>query len=76
MADKDTKWPQNITGTFYVDEQCIACDACVKTAPKYFAMNDIEGHAYVHFQPETKEELELAQQALEECPVEAIGNDG
>ncbi|MGA1779982.1 MAG: ferredoxin, partial [Planctomycetota bacterium] len=34
------------------------------------------GYSFVFKQPESDEEAELCQQALEECPVEAIGNDG
>lgn len=76
MADKNSKFEQNIAGRFYVDDQCIACDACVMEAPLFFAMNDEEGHAYVKLQPKTDAELEQCNEALEACPVEAIGNDG
>lgn len=67
------KWPQNAPGPFFVDQSCIACDACCLTAPQNFKMHEIEGHAYVAKQPETPEEEALCQQALEGCPVEAIG---
>lgn len=76
MADKDSKFEQNVSGKFYVDDQCIACDACVFEAPDFFEMNDDDGHAFVKAQPTSKEELEKCQDALEACPVEAIGNDG
>ena len=76
MADKDAKWDENIKGPFYVDDQCIACDACVMEAPNFFEMNDEEGHAYVKRQPKTSEEWEQCEEALEACPVEAIGKDG
>lgn len=76
MADKSQKWSENKPGKFYVDESCIACDACVTTAPDNFAMNDDDGHAYLSKQPETAEEKELAVEAMEGCPVEAIGQDG
>ena len=36
-------------------------------------MNDIDGHAYVFFQPENSDEVKLCDEALEICPVEAIG---
>ena len=42
MADKSAKWDQNLSGKFYVDDQCIACDACVTEAPRFFEMNDEE----------------------------------
>lgn len=76
MADKSQKWSENKPGKFYVDESCIACDACVTTAPDNFSMNDDDGHAYLSKQPETAEEEELATEAMEGCPVEAIGQDG
>lgn len=76
MADKSAKWDLNVTGKFYVDDQCIACDACVMEAPEFFIMNDDDGHAYVCKQPESAQDLEKCQEALEACPVEAIGSDG
>lgn len=76
MADKNSKYADNVTGKYYVDDQCIACDACCVEAPKFFAMNDDDGHAYVKLQPVTPEEMEEAENALAACPVEAIGNNG
>jgi ferredoxin len=76
MADKKAKYKQNIAGSYYVDDSCIACDACCVEAPKFFAMNDDEGHAFVKLQPQTPEEVKDAENALAACPVEAIGNDG
>lgn len=76
MADKKAKWNQNAVGRFYVDDQCIACDACVVEAPTFFVMNDIEGHAYVRLQPKTSKEIEECLNAIIVCPVEAIGSDG
>jgi len=69
MADKNHKYPDNIAGKFYVDEQCIACDACVNEAPKNFKMNDADGHSMVVKQPETPEEEEAWQAAKAACPV-------
>ncbi len=76
MADKTAKWDENVPGKFYVDDQCIACDACVMEAPDFFVMNDDDGHAYVCKQPSNEAEEKLCQEALEACPVEAIGSDG
>lgn len=76
MADKKSKWSENAGGKFYVDDQCIACDACVVEAPRFFVMNDTDGHAYVKLQPKTDNELKECLSALEACPVEAIGSDG
>ena len=76
MADKSAKWEQNIKGKYYVDDQCIACDACCVEAPGFFLMNDEDGHAYVGKQPEKESELEECVNALMACPVAAIGDDG
>ena len=76
MADKSAKLPENVPGKYYVDDQCIACDACVAEAGDFFEMNDEEGHAFVKKQPESDSDIEACENALSACPVEAIGNDG
>lgn len=76
MAEAKNKFNLNAPGKYYVDDQCIACDACVVEAPQFFTMNDEAGHAYVKVQPKTDAELKDCENALASCPVEAIGNDG
>ena len=76
MADKSKKYPENIKGKYYVDKECIACDACVMAAPNHFSMSEVDGHAFVVKQPTDSGEEDLCREALEGCPVEAIGNDG
>jgi ferredoxin len=76
MADKDAKLTENVPGTFYVDDQCIDCDACRETAPDFFRRNDDRGYSFVYRQPETPADRELCLEAMEGCPVEAIGDDG
>jgi ferredoxin len=76
MARAKDKWPANVPGKFYVDDQCIACDACIREAPGHFVMNDEDSHAFVVKQPKTPAELAACLEALEACPVEAIGQDG
>jgi ferredoxin len=76
MADAANKYPENVEGKFYVDDQCIDCDLCRETAPANFKRNDDGGHSYVYKQAETPEEEALCKEAMEGCPVEAIGNDG
>ena len=66
----------NVPGKFYVDRACIDCDVCRDTAPDNFTRNDENGYSYVHKQPETPAEQELCLEALDACPVEAIGDDG
>ena len=76
MADAANKYPENVDGKFYVDDQCIDCDLCRETAPANFKRNDDGGHSFVYKQPESAEEETLCKEAQEGCPVEAIGSDG
>ena len=76
MADLEDKNPESVAGKFYVDSQCIDCDLCRETAPDNYARSDEEGYSYVYKQPENEEEVALCMEALEGCPVEAIGDDG
>ena len=75
MPDKTKMWPNNAQGKMYVDDTCISCDACVTSAPNNFAMDDEGAHAFVKKQPTTPEEEAACKEAMEGCPVEAIGND-
>jgi ferredoxin len=59
---------------FQVDDQCIACSACVQEAGEHFQMNDEEGLAFIIKQPETTEELKRCENAMAACPVESITN--
>lgn len=76
MADKNNKHPGQVAGPYYVDTQCIDCDLCRQTAPANFTRNEAGGFSYVFKQPENPEEEAKCKQAIEECPVEAIGSDG
>jgi ferredoxin len=62
--------------SFYVDAECIICSVCSDCAPKNFMMADDADHDICFKQPETMEELEQCYEAMECCPVEAIGDDG
>jgi ferredoxin len=76
MADVTNRYPENVLGRYYVDDQCIDCDQCRQVAPLNFARNDEQGHSYVLKQPETPEEESQCQEAMLNCPSEAIGDDG
>jgi ferredoxin len=76
MADKDKKYDENVPGRYYVDKECIACDACCLTAPNHFGMDQNDGHAFVVVQPSTPEQEASCKEAMDGCPVEAIGNNG
>jgi ferredoxin len=76
MASKGDRYPDNAAGAYYVDDQCIDCDACRLTAPDFFRRNDDGGYSYVYRQPESDADRAQCDEALDGCPVEAIGRDG
>ena len=76
MADPSIKVPENVPGPFYVDATCIDCDLCRETAPDNFVRQDDGGYSFVFKQPTTPAEEAACLAAMEECPVEAIGDDG
>lgn len=76
MANREDRVGDNTLGKFYVDKQCIDCNLCRDTAPKNFKQNEQAGYSFVYKQPESDEEAAQCQEAMEACPVEAIGNDG
>ena len=76
MADREDKNADSVAGKYYVDTQCIDCDLCRETAPNNFQREEDEGYSYVFKQPENDEEEAQCVEAMEGCPVEAIGDDG
>lgn len=85
MADFKNRWPDNSGGTavvgtkkvgFFVDKECILCSVCSDAAPNNFRMSDDEDHDICYKQPENAEELSQCYEAMENCPVEAIGDNG
>ena len=76
MADPKDRLVENVPGRYYVDVQCIDCDVCRVTAPENFQRSEEKGYSYVFRQPEAPEEDARCQEAMDSCPVEAIGSDG
>ncbi len=76
MADKNNKLEGQPPGPYYVDSDCISCEACVETAPDFFVMDEESDLAKVIKQPQTDDEKALCEEAIEACPSDAIGNDG
>ena len=85
MADPNNPWDDNVFGestvsgkrvSFFVDKECILCSVCSDAAPNNFRMSDQEDHDICYKQPENSEELAQCYEALENCPVEAIGDQG
>lgn len=76
MADPKDKLPENVSGRYYVDSQCIDCDVCRVTAPANFQRDAEKGYSFVYRQPAGPEEEAQTREAMDSCPVEAIGDDG
>ena len=75
-ADRNARVAENAPGPFYVDRACIDCDVCRDAAPANFTRSFKHAYSYVSKQPEDEIERAACQEALEACPVEAIGSDG
>ncbi len=76
MADKTQRWEDNVDGPWYVDKSCILCSLCSDLAPRSFKESREGDHDLVFKQPDGRDELQAAEQAKLQCPVEAIGSDG
>lgn len=76
LPDKNRKIPGNVPGRYYVDTNCIDCALCPEIAPGSFQSNFEEGFVVVFRQPVTPAEEKLCREALDICPVSAIGDDG
>lgn len=72
MAEVSKRLPENVAGAFFVDDNCIDCDTCRCLGPRNFVRSD-NGYSYVFKQPETEEEIEDVEDAIDCCPVSAIG---
>jgi len=75
VANPGDRLPENASGRFYVDTQCIDCDVCRVTAPANFQRSEEKGYSYVVLQPRTEEEESRCREAMDCCPVEAIGEE-
>jgi ferredoxin len=75
MANPTQRLSSNAPGPFYVDEECIDCDMCRAIAPWIFSLDENVGKSRVQKQPCNAEEFAAAEEALEGCPVGAIGRE-
>ena len=74
MADTNSRHPLNVLGPWFVDDECINCSVCTEAAPDVFD-RDEDGYAYVkQYLADDPEQAESFLEALEDCPVEAIGD--
>lgn len=70
--DLDGIHPENVSGNWYVNDECIGCDLCEETAPNVFRSASDGSQQIVYNQPDSEDDLELTREAVEYCPVEAI----
>ncbi len=76
MARFTHRYPLNVAGRFYIDDQCTDCDLCRECAPNNIRRDDRLGHSYVCRQPETEDEIAACMDGVRGCPTEAVGSDG
>jgi ferredoxin len=65
-------YPENISGNYFVTDECIACDTCTDISQTHFKLTEDYDHAYVCVQPTLPDEINSCNEALEACPVGAI----
>jgi ferredoxin len=63
----------NVPGKYQVDERCIGCAICSEITPYNFRIDHERGYSYVYKQPESEIEECLCAEAVDICPVNAIG---
>ena len=81
MADKSIRLEESVPGPWYVDDTCTPCHVCLDEAGPQSGFSllkytDDESKVIFVKQPETPEELEASQRALEICPTNSFGDDG
>lgn len=74
MALLEARIPENVKGKYFVDTSCIDCDTCRCISPEHFRRSSLGGYSYVCRQPANLVEAELIEEALQCCPVHAIGS--
>lgn len=72
-GNRFTPIEENVPGRFYVDIRCIGCSVCAEIAPDHFETNHDKGYEYVYSQPVSEAEVNLCNEAMDICPVNAIG---
>jgi ferredoxin len=76
MAVRENKGDGNVPGKFYVDDQCIDCDLCREICSACFKRDEESGMSVVYRQPDGDDEVASCREAMDSCPVSAIGDDG
>ena len=66
-------YDDNTDGNYFVHDACIACDTCTQIAPEHFKLTADYDHAVVTKQPCSKVQIDICNEAIDACPVAAIG---
>ena len=66
------KLPHNVDGKYFVTEECDGCAYCASVAPDNFEFDKPTNTYFISKQPSTQEEAEFVQEAMEDCPVDAV----
>jgi glyoxylase-like metal-dependent hydrolase (beta-lactamase superfamily II)/ferredoxin len=75
MALRSLRHPEGVDGDWFIDERCIGCGAATSIAP-HLIRPASDGRQFVFIrQPESRDEVVLAQQAAEVCPSHSIGTE-
>ena len=72
MPEEPKRLPLNVPGKYYTTEECDGCAYCASLAPENFDYNKETNQYVVARQPASKDEEEFVQEAMEDCPVDAI----
>jgi ferredoxin len=71
-AEESKKLPFNVPGKYYTTELCDGCAYCASVAPDNFDFEKSSNTYFVAHQPRGSEEEEFIQEAMDDCPVDAI----
>ena len=71
-AIESRKLPYNVPGKYYTTELCDGCAYCAAVAPENFDFEKSTNTYFVARQPRGAEEEEFIQEAMDDCPVDAI----
>jgi ferredoxin len=77
MANKSEKWPSNVPGESFTSiSSALTAISVVRPRHRFSRATTKGAIPSCSKQPTTEEEVAQCMEALEGCPVEAIGNDG